>query len=306
MDKLNEDDETEKKNLSTIEQMNKRLLMDNDKQKNNNNKYNSFIDRKNSNKKKKAKNKEKEKENSMSNINNEESFIEKLDNFGNKVKLKYSKKIKQMPFLITPIKIYQFHKKNNNKLCFKMMIFICLLFLLLCINFRYFIIYKYDNENNDFKKLSLEKVITNYPLNIFYLLDIELFVLLVNWVFFAFYSKAQKIGDIFDFLNNIRWSFFIKSYFSFIIVSSTLIIYIFYQSETVIKINISNILIYSFINLFFVLIFDIIFYSFFEFPLKKIFKICFNSNYRDFSYFEDDNNTFEEQEEEEEEKEIED
>ena len=143
--------------------------------------------------------------------------------------------------------------------------------LLFCIVFRYFIIYKYSDDDY-LTKLSLEKVITNYPLNILYLLDIELFVFMINWILFCFYSKAQKIADIFNFLNNIHWGFFIKSYFSFILVSNIIIVYNFYQSETVVKINLSNIYIYSFINLFFILIFTIIIYSCFEFPLKKYLK----------------------------------
>ena len=66
---------------------------------------------------------------------------------------------------------------------------------------------------------------------------------------------------------------FTKSYFSFILVSSPIIIYIFYQSETLIVLNLPNVIVYSLINIVFILIVEILFYIFFELPLKKIFKI---------------------------------
>ena len=55
-------------------------------------------------------------------------------------------------------------------------------------------------------------------------------------------------------------------------MSSPVILYIFYQSETVIAVTIFNILLYSLISCFFVFLVVIIFYSFYEYPLRKIFK----------------------------------
>ena len=110
---------------------------------------------------------------------------------------------------------------------------------------------------------------------------------MVNWIFFIFYSNAEKNADIFDFLNHIYWSFFVKYYFSFILVSNVIIIYIFYQSETVITINLYSIIVYSFINIFLIIIFAIIAYIAFELPLKKIFKnlvinkVCCNQETED-------------------------
>ena len=299
INKLNKNKDEIKQNLSTIEKTNKKFHMNNDKQKDKSINYNSYVEKIKLNDKMEESNIKKNEKRSSNKESNSDTFSNiKLNKSVMPKKIKYSKKIKQMPFLIGPTNIFHFHKKNNNRLYFKMMILFCLMLLLFCIVFRYFIIYKYSDDDY-LTKLSLEKVITNYPLNILYLLDIELFVFMINWILFCFYSKAQKIADIFNFLNNIHWGFFIKSYFSFILVSNIIIVYNFYQSETVVKINLSNIYIYSFINLFFILIFTIIIYSCFEFPLKKIFKTFNNKAYII------DNNYLEEEEEENEGEEME-
>ena len=98
-------------------------------------------------------------------------------------------------------------------------------------------------------------------------------VLIINWGFFVIYSKREKNVDLFDFFNHMHWSFFTKSYFSFISISSPVILYIFYQSETVIELSIYNIFLYSVISLIFILIAEILLYICYELPLKKIFKI---------------------------------
>ena len=95
----------------------------------------------------------------------------------------------------------------------------------------------------------------------------------------------------------IYWSFFIKSYFSYALVSSPIILYIFYQSETVIKVTVYNIILYSLISLFLIFINVIIFYSFYELPFKKILKkFKLRSSYinlesEDFDEDDDDNYT---------------
>ena len=83
---------------------------------------------------------------------------------------------------------------------------------------------------------------------------------------------GYKIADIYDFLDNNFWSFFLKCYYSFIILSTPIILCIIYQSETLIKFDLINVILFSFINLVFIIIYVIIFYSMYEIPLKKIFK----------------------------------
>ena len=51
-----------------------------------------------------------------------------------------------------------------------------------------------------------------------------------------------------------------------------MILCVFYQSETVIKYTLINVILFSFIYIILIFIMVIIFYSLYEMPLKKIFK----------------------------------
>ena len=197
------------------------------------------------------------------------------ENRGNKEKKENSNHIlKKMPFLKSTVNFTNFHRKNQNKNSLKIILVIFLILLVFFISVRYIFIHIYitkdiktDARISDI--LSFEKIITNYFLNILYVVDIELVVIIINWICFYLYFKG---GQINDFLNHIYWSFFIKSYFSYALVSCPVILYIFYQSETIVTVTIFNILLYSLISCFFVFIVVIVFYSFYEYPLRKIFK----------------------------------
>ena len=179
-----------------------------------------------------------------------------------------------MPFLKSTVDFTNFHRRNQDKIILKIILVIFFVLLIFFISVRYIFIYIYITKDiktdaNRSDTLSFEKIIPNYFLNILYVIDIEIVVIIINWICFYLYFKG---GQINDFLNHIYWSFFIKSYFSYALVSSPVILYIFYQSETVIAVTISNILLYSLISCFFVFLLVIIFYSFYEYPLRKIFK----------------------------------
>ena len=102
-----------------------------------------------------------------------------------------------------------------------------------------------------------------------------------------------------SFFNHIYWSFFVKSYYTYILVSGSVIMCVLYLSESVIIMHIYNIILYSCINFIFIFIIVIIIYSCFELPLKKIFKYFLIGN----DIIDEEDN--EEEEEEEEEKENE-
>ena len=245
--------------------------------------------------------------------NKNESFIEKNESHrieleGNKehredeeFNIKQENKIvKEMPFLKSAIGFINFHRKNQEKKCFLAIIimFTIIIFVFIFIRFIFIIIYVDKSNDQDnvtiIGNLSFDKVIPNYLLNILYILDIELVVYMIHRIFFYAYFKG---GQFNDFFGHIYWSFFIKSYFSYALVSSPIILYIFYQSETVIKVTVYNIILYSLISLFLIFINVIIFYSFYELPFKKIFKkIKLRSSYinlenEDFDEDDDDNYT---------------
>ena len=178
-----------------------------------------------------------------------------------------------MPFLIFPNKFLNLHGKITKKKYYKIIIAINFIFIFISVNIHHiFIKLLCKNNENQFEKLSLEKVISNDGLNFFYLVDIDLVVFMIHWGFFVIYSQKLNISELFDFFNHIYWSFFTKSYFSFISISSPIILYIFYQSETVVELTENNIFLYSMINIIIILVVDILVYIFYEFPLKKIFK----------------------------------
>ena len=194
-------------------------------------------------------------------------------------KEEYDDKIKEMPFLILPLKVLNFHQQNEGKFIFKIIIFSLVLFItsFSCAQYIYVRIFCTINDETDerkeiLEKLSFQKVITNFSLNLIYTIDIDLVVFMINWGFFTIYSNGLKIADIFDFFNHNIWTFFIKCYYSFIIISTPIILCIFYLSESVIIFNMLNILLFSFINIIIIFLLVIVFYSLYEIPLKKIFK----------------------------------
>ena len=216
--------------------------------------------------KKKSSKKRKQKE--EKNINFQKNENEDLDD-----------KIKEMPFLISPLKFLNYHRGYHRQNCFRILIIFFFIFIILSMFIHMIMIFIYQKNNkeniNNIDLFSLKDIIPNYFLNIFYLVDIELIVFMINWIFFVLYSRSEKSADIFDFFNNRYWSFFTKSYFSFTVISTPIIIYVFYQSETVVELYLGNIFLYFSIDIIFILVCNILFYSCFEFPCKKIFKAFF-------------------------------
>jgi hypothetical protein len=216
--------------------------------------------------KKKSSKKRKHKE--EKNINFQKNENEDLDD-----------KIKEMPFLISPLKFLNYHRGYHRQNCFRILIIFFFIFIILSMFIHMIMILIYQKNNkeniNNIDLFSLKDIIPNYFLNIFYLVDIELIVFMINWIFFVLYSRSEKSADIFDFFNNRYWSFFTKSYFSFTLISTPIIIYVFYQSETVVELYLGNIFLYFSIDIIFILVCNILFYSCFEFPFKKMFKAFF-------------------------------
>ena len=184
-----------------------------------------------------------------------------------------------MPFLLYPTKILYFSRRKINNIYLIIIIIINIILILLSAFATPIFIYIVGDslqnaENNEqyFKEISLEYLISNIGINLLFVIDLELVVFMINSGFFCIYSQIGNKTDFLDFFNNKYWSFFTKSYFSFISISSPIIIYIFYQSESVIELTIENVFLYSLINLIVVLLGNIFLYIFYELPFKKIFK----------------------------------
>lgn len=198
-----------------------------------------------------------------------------------------AKEIKAMPFLISPVIIKNWHdKRTDKKYFFYILVSILTLIIVFFIVIHYIIISHYEKEidGSDDQpmrkilfKLSLEKVICDHFLNFIYLIDIELVVLFVQWGFFILLLKQHFI---IEFFNHIYWTFFNKFYFSFLLSCNNIILYIFFESETVVKLNAFNLWLYYFISTVFIFIVTIIIYITIELPLKKISKYLFSNNYK--------------------------
>ena len=265
--------------------------------KSNNKLYKNFIDSEKKNKKTRT--------NDINDINkNDNENLEKLisgQNEKTQKKKEYSEKIKQMPFLIWPIKFSNFHKRNKNKWIINIIIILAFLLLLFFISAQYIYTNRLIDEDSEQKlqELSFRKIIPKPALNIIFLLDIEIAIFIIQWINFILYFK--EFGIIRNFFNHIYWSFFVKSYFTFNLSSATIILLFFYISETSIKFNFTNIILYAFIDLTMILICTIVVYSCFELSFKKIFKFflkgkeAFNNEEDDDEYEEEENNENEEE-----------
>ena len=231
----------------------------------------------------------------------------------------YVKELQSMPFLISTVYIIKWNKKENLKLFFNILLFILFIIIIL-FSFSYLIfIYYYDNiisnkelnnnySDNDqlYEKLSLESFLSNPILNFIYLIDIELVVIFIQLSFLILCMKGHYFIN--DFFSHIYWSFFTKSYFSFQMVCNPIILFMFYQSETIVKLTLLNILLYFIINTVFIIIFTILIYVIIELPLKKIFKYIIkrdinNLNLEEQNDEEEDDNTNEEEEDDDDENE---
>ena len=192
---------------------------------------------------------------------------------------------KEVPFLKSTINIINWHRNHEIYLFFIILISFITLIIVSFISINYLFLYLYErNIENSYEenkklpaKLSLVDFITNPILNFIYLIDTEIFVFLVQWLFFILFMKRQYA--FINFFSHIYWSSFIKSYFSFLMISNLVILYNFYSNETVVKLNLYNLFLYYFINCVIILILTIIFYISIELPLKKLFKYMVKNDY---------------------------
>ena len=206
--------------------------------------------------------------------------------------------IREIRILKTAIDFTNFHRRNNEKVYFIIIMVVLGIIFCFFITLNYFYLYFYigrymnQKEQFDTSLLYFDKIIPNYFLNLVYLIDIEIVVFIVHWFCFFVYFKGSQLND---FLDNIYWSFFIKSYYSYALVSSPVILYIFYQSETVIIMSLSNIILYSSIGIILIFISVVVFYGFYEYPLKKLFKTfklkrtIINKENEDLDYYDNNN-----------------
>ena len=175
-----------------------------------------------------------------------------------RVKNNYIKELEEMSFLLSTIPIIEWHRKDNLKCIFIIIMIFLFLFIIILSLINFICICIFNNkidgnaENGNYNKydkineaLLLEGFISDPFLNFVFLFDIELFVILIQWLIFILYMRGQAF--FINFFSHIYWSFFTKSYFSFLMVCNPVILFFFYESETVIKINFLSVCLYIFL-----------------------------------------------------------
>ena len=215
--------------------------------------------------------------------------------------------LKQMPFLIPGVKLSSWLRKNPVRI-FSLLIGL-LIFLFIILHF--FVLsstvgseYKnlrsklnntdivYDNEDqeeieekkiddlckNIDKLLALTNYISNGFINFIYRIDIEIVVILAQTLLFIFYFKGQNFIN--DFYCHVFWAMLNKSYFSYILVANPMILFIFYQSETKILLNLFNLLLYSLISGGLIFLSATFAYLVFELPYKRLIHQIFSDDYK--------------------------
>ena len=195
----------------------------------------------------------------------------KLDENNNKI---FSQEILTKPFLKLPLKITNIQRKMKKILHF-LFAAVVLINVILC---SIPLIWKFFNDYNLEKLLNEEnneeghfiEFLKNKFINFIYRIDIEIFVISIHWILFAYYLRGNYF--VTDFFGNIFWNIFNKFYFTFILLCNIIILYVFYQSETNINIVFYNIILYGFISGFLIIIFSLFVYVSFELPLKRLMK----------------------------------
>ena len=191
---------------------------------------------------------------------------EKKENNKEKEQDNYSEEVKKMPFLITPIKLVQWHR-NRTKKC---LIIIYIIFIILFFFFAYVLLIFGA-------RFGIQKAFINFIVNLIYLIDIDFVVIFVQW--FSFYYMIKTNDSAFKFFNNIIWITLSRPYFSFILIINTLLLFIFYHEETLNEVNNISILMFSLIGGGLTFPFMILFYIFYELPLKRVIRFFYKNDY---------------------------
>ena len=230
------------------------------------------------------KNDETENKNKIKDENLDKYLSTKENNFDNNITNKQENElvdqVKNMPFLKSPIQFYNLNKKYKDHICYNILIFLAVSIMIILCYTRNIFIYGCsqikDFENTKLTRteyrdnISMEKVINNIGLNAFNILDTDIVVFLSQWLIFLLFFKEGNL--IREFCNSTYWSFFVKSYYSYVLVSVPIILCIIHESESSFKLHMYNFLLLSLINILYIFAFLILFYSVFELPVKKLFK----------------------------------
>jgi hypothetical protein len=168
-------------------------------------------------------------------------------------------------FLYLPCLFRSFFQKYQFlKVLLTALIFTAFFFL---INSSYVIIYrnffKHDVYMNEFYR--------NLGVIIIFSVDIEFAILFMWMIIIPLFLTGDNF--IINFFKHDYWNFISRPYFIFLILNKLITVYIFYQSESRIKLELFNIIFFTLLVLIINMIICCVFYILYEVPLKKLNKL---------------------------------
>ena len=125
-------------------------------------------------------------------------------------------------------------------------------------------------------QVTKEKFIEHPVWNVIYAIDLELVIYLLHRILFAFYLKGNNI--IHSLACSLKWEFWNKLYFCFVLSLPSVLLFFLYQSDNRISLNFLTILYYSLNILVFNTIVACLLYVLFELPCKRVVKFWMKLN----------------------------
>jgi hypothetical protein len=121
----------------------------------------------------------------------------------------------------------------------------------------------------------MTKFYTNYWVNLYFTFDVEL----VSLMLFLLLCPILLLGDnfIFAMLKSNFWNVISKPYYTYTLIGNIIILYLFYQSETRVKINFLNVIFYSILAITIIVISSALVYITIEVPMKRVNKFILDN-----------------------------
>jgi hypothetical protein len=180
-------------------------------------------------------------------------------------------------FLTLPLKYISFYKTNTFIKILLSSILTLVLFTLTTISFV--LCYRFFFMETD---PYMSAYFMNYYINLLFVYDVELAIIFL----YMFITPLMLHGDnsVLNFLKSSYWNILTKPYFSYLMTIDLIVIYIFYSSETRVKVDFYNIIFMTILAMMISIFINSLIYIIIEVPLKKLNKFI----------MEKDHNTFEE------------
>ena len=172
-------------------------------------------------------------------------------------------------FLTIPTKIISYIQKYKKRLIFGSIP--CFFFF----QFSYFFLYLLYSKINT--KANKDSFSNNFWINLFYLFDIEIILFLLFLSVFSFILCPDS--KIIIVLRHHYFCAISRPYFTIILCTGLICKYVMYQNDCQILLENQNVLFYSILCIFLILISSLILFIIIEVPLKKISKIFSGNKY---------------------------